>query len=151
MARDDMIPLNTRTKEEQLSIQSMGGIASGKKRKEARQIKDIMIALGEQTVDPSNSLYQKHCENIGQKPKKAGLKVDETLVVSLMNQAKLGNTKAFELWRDQLGQRPLEPEPAVNSALMVLAESLASIFDSETKKTLEEDEEQGGHADQIPS
>ena len=45
MAKEDLIPLNQRTKEEQKKIATMGGIASGKARKEKATMKKTLEML----------------------------------------------------------------------------------------------------------
>lgn len=77
-------PQNTRTKSEQREIARKGGIASGKKRKELKTLKEeLLLLLAE-----------------GDTQKKISL--------ALIQKALQGNIKAFEVIRDSTGQRCVE-------------------------------------------
>lgn len=87
MPRDgtkNLKPLNRRTKEEQKEIASKGGKASAEARREKKLLRDELCALLE-TDD-------------GQK----------RMCVALLRQAQRGNTKAFEVIRDTIGEKPVE-------------------------------------------
>jgi hypothetical protein len=84
MGEDNLIPMNERTKEEQREIARMGGIASGEARRRRKTLKDELIILLEQ----------------GDTQTKISL--------SLIQEAMLGNTKAFEIIRDTIGEKPKE-------------------------------------------
>ena len=74
-------PQNTRTKSEQREIARKGGIASGKKRREQKTLKEellLLLATGDTQKNISLALIQK---------------------------ALNGDTKAFEVIRDTTGQR----------------------------------------------
>ena len=85
MAQKDLKPLNTRTKEEQKRIATMGGKASGEARREKKLLKDTLQALLEL------------------KDKK-GITGQEQICLALFKKAKTGDTKAFEVIRDTTGQ-----------------------------------------------
>ena len=89
MAQKDLKPLNTRTKEEQKRIAKMGGIASGRARKEKKMLKDTLIALLE--IE-----------------EKKGITGQDNICIALVKRAKCGDTKAFEIIRDTIGQKPIE-------------------------------------------
>ena len=77
-------PQNTRTKEEQREIARKGGIASGKKRKELKTLKEeLLLLLAE-----------------GDTQKKISL--------ALIQKALQGDIKAFEVIRDTTGQKAVE-------------------------------------------
>ena len=77
-------PQNTRTKEEQREIARKGGIASGKKRKELKTLKEeLLLLLAE-----------------GDTQKKISL--------ALIKKALQGDIKAFEVIRDTTGQKAVE-------------------------------------------
>ena len=91
--KDNLIPLNERTKEEQRAITSQGGIASGKARRRKKLLRECLEELLErETVD----------EN-GEKMSGA-----EAVSVKLFQQAMSGDLKAFEIVRDTAGQKPIE-------------------------------------------
>jgi len=89
MAREDLKPLNTRTKEEQKQIAIMGGRASGKARREKKLLKDTLEAMLELTD-------------------KKGITKQEQICIALFKKANMGDTKAFEIIRDTIGQKPVE-------------------------------------------
>lgn len=76
-------PLNTRTKEERRKIAVMGGKASGKSRAFRKSFKE---AINDNLDD----------------------KTLEQLIKSMISEAKKGNTKAFEILRDTVGEKPID-------------------------------------------
>lgn len=84
MAKEDLIPLNQRTKEEQKQIATMGGIKSGEVRKARKTLKDELLLL----LQTNN--YQ------------------ENITLSILERATKGDTKAFEVIRDTIGEKPKE-------------------------------------------
>ena len=75
-------PQNERTKSEQREIARKGGIASGKARRERKTLKDELLALLE-TEDYNSKIS-----------------------LSMIKEALKGNTKAFEVIRDTIGEKP---------------------------------------------
>lgn len=84
MNESNLIPQSERTKEEQRKIARMGGIASGKARKERKTLKEELLLLLSQGD------------------------TQEKISLSLIKQALNGNTKAFEIIRDTVGEKPKE-------------------------------------------
>lgn len=84
MNESNLIPQSERTKEEQRKIARMGGIASGKARKERKTLKEELLLLLSQGD------------------------TQEKISLSLIQQALDGNTKAFEIIRDTVGEKPKE-------------------------------------------
>lgn len=78
---ENLIPQNKRTKKEQREIAKKGGIESGRKRAERKKLKEELELL------LSNGDYQ------------------EKMCLSLINNAINGNTKAFTIIRDTLGEK----------------------------------------------
>lgn len=74
----------TRTKEEQKEISRMGGIASGKSRQKRKKLKDELLLMLE-----NEEMQEKMC-------------------IALIKQAQKGNTKAFEVLRDTIGEKPVD-------------------------------------------
>ena len=58
MAKKDLIPLNQRTKEEQKRIATMGGIASGKVRKEKATMKATLEKMLDETYKNTGMTYR---------------------------------------------------------------------------------------------
>ena len=77
-------PLNTRTKSEQREIAIKGGKASGKARRERKTLKEELLALLEAGDTQKN------------------------ISLAMIQQALEGNTKAFEVIRDTVGEKPVD-------------------------------------------
>lgn len=122
MSKSDLIPLNERTKEEQKAIATMGGKASGKARREKKLMKDQLSTL--------LSLPLKN-QKVKDGLKKLGLKADDidnqmALVFALYQRGLKGDTKAFELIRDTVGEKPAD---TVNNINMNYEDTLKKAMD----------------------
>lgn len=62
MAREDLIPMNKRTKEEQKKIATLGGIKSGEARREKKRIKEWLKTFSDLPAPPE---LQKKIKNAG--------------------------------------------------------------------------------------
>ena len=82
--KENLVSLADRTTEEQREIARKGGIASGKARKERKTLKEELLLL------LSNGDTQ--------------AKISLALIQEAMN----GNTKAFEVVRDTVGEKPVD-------------------------------------------
>lgn len=110
MAKEDLIPVTKRTKEEAKAISRKGGINSGKARRNKAMLKDcINILMEQKTLDP-----------------KTGKKVTgaEQLAVNLWLKAlSEGDTakaaKAFEVLRDTSGQKPADKVEQTNTNIVI--------------------------------
>ena len=89
MNQENLVSLADRTTEEQREIARKGGIASGKARKEKKLLKDELAIIME-NVNKDGKTYQ------------------ELISTALVKEALKGNTKAYEIIRDTLGQKPRE-------------------------------------------
>jgi len=81
---ENLIPQNKRTKEEQRKIATLGGIKSQKVQKEKKLFKESLRAILEESPDILKSLND-----------------------AMVQQATKGNTKAYEIIRDTLGEKPV--------------------------------------------
>lgn len=89
MNQENLVSLGDRTIEEQREIARKGGIASGKARKEKKLLKDELAIIME-NVNKDGKTYQ------------------ELISTALVKEALKGNTKAYEIIRDTMGQKPKE-------------------------------------------
>ncbi len=95
----NLIPMNKRTKEEQKEITTMGGKASGKARKRKKNLKQCFKTLKD--LEPSEQ-EKEEISNV------LGVPIDEidsnemVLAVSVYNQARKGNIKAFETFNQMV-------------------------------------------------
>lgn len=88
--KENLVSLKDRTTEEQREIARKGGIASGKVRKEKKL---LSMALKECLTDD----------------------VKLQINTALLQQAKDGNVKAFEVIRDTIGESPVLKQAMTNS------------------------------------
>lgn len=85
-------PMNKRTKSEQREIAQKAGIKSGEKRRERKKFKELLeIAL------------QLPNEETGEQN-------DFAIVAALVKKAANGDTKAFEVIRDTIGEKPTDKQ-----------------------------------------
>lgn len=86
---DNLVPQNKRTKEEQRKIASMGGKASAKARRARKTLREELILL----------LSEGDVQN----------KISLALIDEALNGNKSGSvTKAFEVIRDSIGEKPVD-------------------------------------------
>jgi hypothetical protein len=94
MAKNENLrPFNERTEEEQRAIARKGGRASGEARRKKKQLKEVLEILLSMPSDD-------------------GITDDnwEAICLSMLNEAKSGNARAFEIIRDTIGQKPTEQQ-----------------------------------------
>lgn len=84
MNEENLVSLKDRTTEEVREIARKGGIASGKARRERKTLKEELLLLLEQGD------------------------TQEKVSLALIQQALEGNTKAFEVIRDSIGEKPTD-------------------------------------------
>ena len=77
-------PLNTRSKEDQMKIRSKAGKKSGEVRRKRKQLREELLAL----LSAGNT--------------------QNNISLALIDQALNGNVKAFETIRDTIGEKPVE-------------------------------------------
>lgn len=86
--QENLIPMNERTEEEQREIAKMGGIASGKARKEKKLLRELLEDALSKGTETDNEYIN--------------------ITLALIRQANEGNVKAYEVIRDTLGQKPVD-------------------------------------------
>lgn len=85
---DNLVPMSSRTSEEQAEIRKMGGVASGEARRAKKTMREVLEVLLE-TVDKGSDKT-----NI------------EVMMASAVRKAMNGDLKAMEFVRDTSGQKP---------------------------------------------
>ena len=119
MAQEDLIPQSERTKAEQKEIARMGGIASGKVRREKKAMKDTLATLlamplkdgVSDDIDQIKSIASLNGKNIT---------VQEAIMLAQVKKAVKGDTRAAEFIRDSSGNKlkeGLEISGEVNNPL----------------------------------
>lgn len=112
MAKEDLIPMNERTKEEQKKIATMGGIASGEARRRKRSIKDsldILLSQPFKLKDKNGKSLKKQLEALGIDPDDIDnqMAMSYAMFMVAMSGGK-GAVGAFNSIRDTLGEKPVE-------------------------------------------
>lgn len=90
---ENLIPLNKRTKEEQKAITTAGGKASGEARRARKTLKEELLLLLSEGDTQQN------------------------VSVALIQKALDGDTKAFEVLRDTIGEKPTEKVEATQTVI----------------------------------
>lgn len=103
MAREDLIPFDQRTEDEQKKIARQGGIASGVARRRKKTYAELAEIIGTQKVSEEN----------GRKLKKLGVtngdQTNDALAVArIFLGMQAGNPKMTELWLKLRGEMPKE-------------------------------------------
>ena len=103
MAKEDLIPFNQLTEQEQKKLAQMGGKASVESRRKKSAMREIVnMMLGARADLPRNEI---------ERYKGMGLDVEEITVQAQLIQKQIekaleGDTKAFEVIRDTAGEKP---------------------------------------------
>lgn len=107
MAKEDLIWLSDRTKEEQKRIAKQGGIASGKKRREKKAMKETLETLLSMTLKEGASADIDKIQSIATLNGK-NITVQEAIMLKQLQKAIKGDTKAAQFIRDTSGNKPIE-------------------------------------------
>lgn len=112
MANDEnLIPLNERTKSEQRAIATAGGIASGEARRKRKTLKEELLLL----LSDGDT--------------------QQSVTLALIEKAMTGDTKAFEVIRDTIGEKPIDK--------VMVSDVDASVID-EVERMVNDDTSTGG-------
>lgn len=131
---ENLIPMNERTKSEQREIARMGGIESGKVRKQnadlKKRIKEIAnMALRDGDIDEIKTLAD---------AKSANLSIADALLVKLVAMALNGNIKAMNTLMGMLGNDPTEaqetPQSVTSGFMDALNGTAAEVWADEAPK-----------------
>jgi hypothetical protein len=122
MAKEDLIPMSMRSKEEVKEIARKGGINSGKTRRNKALLKDcINILMEQKVIDEETGKKITGAEQLSVNLWKKA--------VSEMDTAKAA--KAFEVLRDTSGQKPIEKVMVAEVDQNVIDEVEAMMNDDE--------------------
>ena len=102
--KENLVSLADRTTDEQREIAKKGGKKSGEVRRKKRTLKEQMEMLLSLPVKDENT--KSFIESLGIDPDTIDNATAITL--SIYQEALKGNTKAYELIRDTLGERPTD-------------------------------------------
>lgn len=103
MAKEDLIPFNQLTEEEQKELARKGGKASGKARRKKKALKEIAEMLG-RTVAPDSILDDLRDKGLIGPDEKVTF--DEAVMLAQYLKAARGNVQSALYLRDTSGQKP---------------------------------------------
>lgn len=109
-------PRTTLSKEEAKRLGSKGGKASAKAKRERKAIRDQLKALLELPV--KNEILKKKIKELGISDKDIDNQM--AITISIFNRALNGDTKAFEVIRDTIGEKPVEQIQNLNPPVIKL-------------------------------
>lgn len=114
---DNLIPQSERAKDEQREIAKMGGIASGKARREKKAMKDTLTALLSMPLRSGKESDIESIKNLAA-VKGKNITVQEAIMLAQIQKAMKGDTRAAEFIRDSSGNKlkdSVEVSGAVNN------------------------------------
>lgn len=96
----------TGNKEKEKEIHSKGGKASGKAKRERKALRENLEML--LTLPVQNDKLKKKIEELGIVDD--DINNEMAITIALFNEALHGNTKAYELIRDTIGEKPIDKQ-----------------------------------------
>lgn len=110
MAKEDLIPFNMRTEEEQKAMRRKGGINSGKSRRNKAKLRDCLeILMEKKYLD----------EKTGKQITGAELLSVDLFMKALEETDVSKKAKAFEVIRDTAGQKPVDKVEQTNTNITI--------------------------------
>lgn len=107
MAKEDLIPLNERTKEEQKRIARKGGKKSGEARRQKRMMKDTLQMLLDLTLKDGDATNPESIKSLAD-ISNANLTVDQAILFAQIKKAVKGDTQSAVFIRDTSGNKLAE-------------------------------------------
>ena len=107
MNDENLKPLNTLAESEQREIARKGGKARAEQRRRIKTFQEIGEALSKATLKEGEIFELEKIRDIGQL-KGANLSIKEIMFWKQVQKALDGDTKAFEVVRDTMGEKPTD-------------------------------------------
>lgn len=104
MAHEDLIPFNELTQEEQKKLARAGGIASGKARREKRNMMNTLNMLLQLTVKSGEATKPEYIKSLAD-IKGANVTVEQAIMLAQVQKALKGDTSATSFIRDTSGNK----------------------------------------------
>lgn len=138
-------PVSTKTEARERGAK--GGKKSGevkRARREWKETLEIILGMTMRSGKPTDLSKMKDLSK--EALEKANLTINDKINIRMVNEAMKGNVRAYELVRDQIGEKPSDAQPdGTNSALAIYVQGING------RKRTEEEEEEDGHQDTPPS
>lgn len=113
----NLIPFNKRTETEQKRITTMGGVASGKARREKKTLRELANQLGQMPLTNQKLIVKLHELGIDT----SEMTNDMATMAVMQLKAQSGDTKAAKLLAEMRGQystrvelQPVQPKPLID-------------------------------------
>ena len=103
--KENLIPQNKRSKEEQKAIAKKGGIASGKARREKKAMRETLEALLSMPLRNDKAVDIEKIKSLTALNGK-NITVQEAIMLAQVQRAIKGDTKAATFLRDSAGENP---------------------------------------------
>jgi len=107
VAKEDLIPQSERTKEEQKAIARMGGIASGKARREKKKMRETLEMLLSMPLNNKKAVDVEDVRSFAALKGK-NISVQDAMLIAQVQKAMKGDTQAAVYVRDTIGQKPVD-------------------------------------------
>lgn len=104
---ENLKPMNKRTKSERREIAQKAGKKSGEKRREKKELRELFDTF--LNMDAPFKMKQK-AEEILPELSNERLSLKASLVICMIEKIMAGDTKAFELMRDTIGEKPVDKQ-----------------------------------------
>ena len=104
---ENLIPMSERSKEEVREIARRGGIKSGETRRRKKTMKENLELLLTMSVGKGKKADIENGENIKDYAKE-NVTVEQAMLIAQIQKALKGDTQAFEMIRDLIGEKPVD-------------------------------------------
>ena len=108
----NLIPITSRTPEERSEIARKGAEATNKKLKERKTMREQLELLMKLPLSPKQDKLREQIKELGIPDSEINMQM--AMNVSMYQQAIKGNTKAYEIVRDTIGEKPIEQVENLN-------------------------------------
>lgn len=116
----NLIPNNERSPNEVRENGRKGGKASAKKRQQNKTFKELCNQFANNII--TNEKLKKQLVELGITDNEVSNKM--AMVVALWKEAIKGNTRAFELYRDTIGEKPIEKTEISGTGIVQLVDDV---------------------------
>jgi len=141
----NLVPV--RTAEEAREKGRAGGKKSGEVRRARREWKETLEIILSMPMKSGKVTDLSKMKDLSKEAlEKANLTINDKINIRMIYEAMKGNVKAYEIIRDQIGEKPSDVQPdGTNSALAIYVQGING------RKRTDEEGEEDGHQDTPPS
>lgn len=133
---ENLIPMSERSKEEVREIARRGGIKSGETRRRKKTMKENLELLLTMSVGKGEKADIENGENIKDYAKE-NVTVEQAMLIAQIQKALKGDTQAFEMIRDLIGEKPVDKKEV--SASVQNSNPFEGLTTEELKKLIDDE------------